>query len=182
MNERPVANDAPQPILSGKRNHVTLQYTNKDAKERLFRFLEKQGPDVNIHELAVDFYAENQDFSEGFKVYSIIHVLEDILKHILNRSRPEPSEQQSFPFQLAQHPEYIPYVSDTGQSRSVKFGEAYWIHLDSWREMENRCFRSRSKRNKRVNRMVTFLEPYMKGTGVNVRSVVETLKEHEKPN
>lgn len=185
MKEKSAASSPSQPMLNGKRHSVAVQYTNKDAQERLYEFLKKQGPDVNKHELAVDFYAENPEFSEGFRVYSVIHVLEDILQHMLNRSRPEPSTQLILPGlvqELGGLPQYIPYLSDTGQTRNILACEAGWFHLDSWRDIENRAYGRRSSRNKRVNRIVRFFEPYMKGTKLKLRNVCDTLNTTQKPN
>ncbi len=186
MSERKATNNNPErPMLNGKRHSVKVQYTNKDAQELLFEFIKRQGPDVSAHEIAVDFFAEHQEFSEGFKVYSQIHVFEDIVKHILNRRRPEPSEQFELPIDIQEYgglPQYVPYVADNGQLRNIIASEAEWFHLNSWRESENRTFRSRSKRHSNINRIVAFFEPYMKGTKVTVRHICETLKHCKKPN
>src|SRR5215510_849185 len=167
------------PLLTGKRHSVGVQYTNKDAQERLYSFLQGQGPDVNAHELAVDFYAENPEFSEGFQVYSVVHVLEDIIKHMLNRVRPEPTTEFQLPLPIIEDgglPQYIPYHSETGQLRYVAAGEAEWFHLDGWRDADNRAFKRRSERHSRIRRIVAFFEPYMKGNKVTVRHVCESLR------
>lgn len=174
----------PQAKLSGKRNIVAVPYTAKDAQQRLHAFLREQGPDINIHEVAVDYYAENPEFSEGFQAYSVIHVLEDIIKHIVSRPRVEPSQQLELPLEIIGYgglPDYIPYTADNGQARLVAAPEAQWFHLNAWRDAVNRAFRTRARRHRNINRIVTFFEPYMKGTGSKVRHVCETLKTM-KPN
>lgn len=171
-----------QPKLAGKRNTVAVPYTAKDAQQRLHAFLREQGPDINVHEVAVDYYAENPDFSEGFQAFCVIHVLEDILKHMISHPRLEPTQQLELPLQVMEYgglPDYIPYVSDTGQPRWIAASEAEWFHLNAWRNAVNRAFRTRARRHRNINRIVTFFEPYMKGTGSKVRHVCATLKSRQ---
>src|SRR5262245_12369589 len=121
MKEKTATTKPADVVLTGKRNTVPVKYTNKDATERLYKFIERQGPDVNAHEIAVDFFAENKDFSEGFVVYAQIHVFEDIVKNILSRRRPEPSEQLELPLEIQEYgglPQYVPYLSESGQTRN----------------------------------------------------------------
>lgn len=169
----------------GRRHKVKFQYTNKDAQQLLFEFLRRQGPDVNAHEVAVDFFAEHQDFSEGFKTYSIIHVLEDILKHMLSRPRTEESTQMKLPGVITEHgglPQYIPYLSDSGQERRMRASDARWFHIESWRNAEARGFKRRTKRHRDIQAITAFLEPHMKGTELTVSAVCEQLAKKQKPN
>lgn len=168
----------PRASFNSRHHSVKIQYTNKDAQERLHEFLKKYGNDLNPHECAVDYYAENSEFSEGFHVYASIHVLEDIIKHMVKRRRPEASQQFPLPIEVEELgglPLFIPYLSDTGQVRFRAVADAEWFHLESWRDMDNKSLRSRSKGNQKVNRVVGFFEPYMKGTKMPVRIVCEML-------
>lgn len=177
MRERKTT-EKEQAKFTGKRHSVTLQYTNKDAKERLHAFLKKYGNDLNPHECAVDYYAENPDFSVGFQAYANIHVLEDIIKNMMKVRRPEESENFKLPIdveELGGLPLFVPYISEIGQLRFRAVADAEWFHLESWRSMDNKSLTTASKKNHKVNRVVGFFEPLMKGTKLTVRLTCELL-------
>ena len=178
MKEKSTSDDKYRARFNGKRHNIRVQYTNKDAQERLFAFLGRYGNDLNPHECAVDYFAENPEFSEGFRVYATVHVLEDIIKKMVKRRRPDTSQQFPLPIEVAELgglPLFVPYMSDTGQLRFRAIADAESFHLESWLDMDNKSLRTRSKSNQKVKRVVEFFLPLMKDTTLTVRQTCEML-------